>query len=57
MLEVELSPINLADVGKKCGGVPTIFLDEAREVSKQLFLVEVLQTVNVDHEADATMGV
>jgi hypothetical protein len=56
MLEVELPSIDLGDVRNKSRGVPSIFVDETREVLEELALLETTKCVAVDHEHDANMG-
>jgi hypothetical protein len=57
VLEVQLPPIDFADIGKHGGRIATVSLNQGREVAKQVFFVEVPKRRAVNHSADAIMGV
>jgi hypothetical protein len=42
VLEVELSPIDLGDVGEHDGGVATVLIDQVGEIAEELLLLDVL---------------
>jgi hypothetical protein len=42
VLEVELSPIDLGDVGEQDGGVATVLVDQVGEVAEELLFSNVL---------------
>jgi hypothetical protein len=56
LLEVELSPIDLGDVGEHGGGIASVFVDQSCEVSEELVLVEVLKRARLDHGLTLTWG-
>ena len=43
VLEVELPPVDLRDVGEQDGGVAAVLVDQRREITEQLLLVDVLK--------------
>jgi len=56
MLEIQLSPIDLGNIGRHGGHIPTISFDQRGEVAEQPMLVEVTNRGSVDHEAKLTRG-